>query len=366
MLRETYARIDLGKIAHNIRALKQAAGTDVMAVIKADAYGHGMRRVAETALREGVQWLAVATPEEALELKETAGERHILILSPVLDRAIEPLVAKGISLCVCDAEQLAHIAQTAERLGKQAKLHIKTDTGMGRVGIRTREEMAALLALFRERKSLILEGIFTHFASADEADKSFTYEQGRRFAEFCAMAEEAGFSPVRHAANSAAIIDLPELHFDLCRMGISLYGYPPSDDVDASALGLQPAMELWSYVSYRKTIHAGDTVSYGRLFRAERDTEIATVPIGYADGYRRSLTGKAWAYFNGKKAILAGRVCMDQIMFDVTGLDVKPGDRVLLMGRDMDADQMGRLVGTISYEILTGISPRVPRVYVEY
>ena len=365
MLRETYAVIDLKKIANNIRVLREAAGTDVMAVIKADAYGHGMKKIAETAVREGVSWMAVATPEEALELRETAKKAHILVLSPVLDKAIEPLLKRDISLCVCEEEQIRLISSVANGLGKEAHLHIKADTGMGRVGVRPGEEMAALLHLFQTCPSLKLEGIFPHFATADEADKTFTYEQGMRFSKFCAMGREAGFRPICHAANSAAIIDIPKLHFDLCRMGISLYGYPPSEWVDVSGTGLEPAMELWSYVSYLKTIHRGDTVSYGRLYCAEKDAEIATVPIGYADGYRRGLTGKAWAYIGGKKAMLAGRVCMDQIMFDVTGLDVKKGDRVLLMGRDIDAHIMGKLSDTISYEVLTGISRRVPRIYTE-
>lgn len=364
MYRETYALVDLGKIAQNIRTLKRAAHGDVMAVVKADAYGHGARQVAETSIREGVKWLAVATPEEALTLRDTVKEEHILILSPVMDKAIDPLLKKGVSICVCEKGQLAYIGQRAEALNADAHIHIKTDTGMGRVGIRTEAEMRGLLHEAKKWGRIHVEGIFTHFATADEADKAFTYEQGKRFSAFCRMAEEAGFQPKRHAANSAAILELPELHFDLCRMGISLYGYAPSEWVKKP--GLAPAMELWSYVSQKKTIHPGDTVSYGRLFRAETDAEIATVPIGYADGYRRGLTGKAWAYVNGKKAKVAGRVCMDQIMLDVTGLHVKQGDKVLLMGADIDAEEMGRMLGTISYEVLTGISPRVPRIYREY
>ena len=235
---------------------------------------------------------------------------------------------------------------------------------MGRVGLVTDDEFRKLIDVLKASPNIQAEGIFTHFATADEADKTFTKKQLNRFLQVCGMFEKAGFHPLRHAANSAAIIDVKEACIDLCRMGISLYGYMPSDTMLNYNVDLRPVMSLKSYVSFVKTIHKGDSVSYGRTYIAGGDRRIATIPIGYADGYRRELSGKGRVYIDGVGVPVAGRVCMDQIMVDVTGLEVSVGDEAVLMDERFSADDMARIAGTISYEILTGITKRVPRVYV--
>jgi len=362
MLRETYAEINLANIKSNIRLLAAAAGTDVMAVVKADAYGHGMVEVSRAAWEEGVRAFAVATPDEAVELRKALPDAMILVLSPVWTGALAPLIESDISVCACDAEGLREIAAMANALGKKARVHVKTDTGMGRVGLRTEAELSDVLQTFKAEDKLIFEGIFTHFATADEADLTFAKSQLEKFKVFCGMAEKEGFAPLRHASNSAAILVLGDAHFDICRMGISMYGYPPSGDVAAE--GLKPAMRLVSHVSYIKTIPVGVSVSYGRQFISERETVVATVPIGYADGYNRRLSGRAKGFAKGKILAQIGRVCMDQIMFDATDCGIERGDEIVLMWDGFDADDMAAIAGTISYEILTSVTKRVPRKYV--
>ena len=369
MLRRTYALVDLEKIADNIRELKRCAGTGVMAVVKADAYGHGMVPVAKKALQCGVTSFAVATPDEAVGLRKAVPEGMILVLSPVEREAYPALIAGEISLCAFEAWHLKEIARAAAAAGKRARVHLKLDTGMGRVGLRTDGEMAEVLEVLRKYpETLDFEGLFTHFATADAADLSFARIQLSRFCHWREMVLAAGFSPVCHASNSAATMALGAAHFDLCRMGISMYGYMPSGEMEPGLAKLSPALSLWSYVSHVKTIAPGETVSYGRTFTAGRETRIATVPIGYADGYRRALSGQGEAVLAGKKVRVAGRVCMDQIMLDVTGLEVKPGNPVLLLGEQnglsVTADDWAEKCGTISYEILTGLTARIPRVYV--
>lgn len=367
MLRRTCAVVNLGKIAHNIRELKRAAGTDVMAVVKADAYGHGMEAVAKTAAKNGVHWMAVATPEEALALRRVLPDAGILILSPVEEEAYLPLIQQEISLCAFLPEQVKQIGRTARTANKTAKVHLKLDTGMGRVGLRTMEELDGVLDAFFQTPQVRMEGLFTHFATADEADKTFAMQQLAAFGAFRAKVLEAGFAPVCHASNSAATIEMPQAHFDLCRLGISMYGYLPSGQVLPGEVALRPALSLVSYISHIKTIHAGDTVSYGRIYTAPGDRRIATVPIGYADGYRRALSGKARAIVNGALTQQVGRVCMDQIMLDVTEVQADVGDTVTLLGEQgkvrVTADDLAEQCGTISYEILTGLSARVPRIY---
>lgn len=366
MLRKTYAEINLSNISHNISELKRAAGTNVMAVVKADAYGHGMFAVAQRSLQEGVNWFAVATPDEAIALREIGGVK-ILLLSPALPCTYETLVDAQISICVTRPEEVGALAECAAKLGKNALTHLKLDTGMGRVGLRTVQELDAIIGAFRAHPNVIMEGLFTHFAAADEADPAYTNKQSEKFSFFSEKIKSAGFSPLLHTSNSAATIRFPELHLDLCRMGISMYGYFPSHEVDWKGVSLKPAMSLISYVSHLKYIEPGESVSYGCKFTAEKRTKIATVPIGYADGYKRALSCQASALVNGKLAKLVGRVCMDQIMLDTTDIPVSVGDEVVLMGTRGDtsitADDLATLALTISYEILTSITARIPRVY---
>lgn len=365
MLRKTYAKIDLQAIGDNIEELKRLANTQVMAVVKADAYGHGMVEVAKEAVYHGVKYFAVATADEACELRKNIEECEILILSSVEEDSYELLISSGITLTVYTPKDIYAINEAALKLGTYALINIKIDTGMGRIGLRTDDELAQVLDAVSSCKNVRLTGIFTHFATADEADAAFTKRQFERFIEIKEKFYKKGFKPLCHAANSAAIIAHENTHLDICRMGISMYGYPPSYEVDMTNCKLRPAMSIYSHVTYVKRIKAGDTVSYGRIFTAKRDTDIATVAIGYADGYRRSLSNKAKAFINGEEVAQVGRVCMDQVMFDVTGKNVNIGDEVMLMGEGFTADDMAKIAGTISYEIICGISKRVPRVYVK-
>lgn len=365
MLRRTYATVDLNALSHNIKILKEQCKTDVMAVIKADAYGHGVAEVAERAVRDGVKWAAVATPDEAIELRNVTDRMGILILSPVENGVVLPLIENDISMALCSAEQAEFIGGLCESKKLEAKIHVKVDTGMGRVGLVTDDEVKGLISAMKKHPRIHVEGIFTHFATADEKDKTFTKKQLAKYIHFAKMLEDAGYKPLRHAANSAAIIDVKEACIDVCRMGISMYGYMPSHEMVSGDIGLKPVMSLKSYVSFIKTIHEGDSVSYGRTYVAKGDRRIATIPIGYADGYRRELSNKGRVYIGDKWAPVVGRVCMDQIMADVTGLDVKVGDDVVLMDERFSADDIADICGTISYEILTGITKRVPRIYGE-
>lgn len=365
MLRDTFVEVDLGRLAHNIDVLRAHAQSDVMAVVKANAYGHGMLAVSKQARECGVRWFAVATADEAGLLRHGCQEARILILGPVQPKEFSAMVDAEIALCIFTPAQLFALEQAAAHAGRTAHAHVKTDTGMGRVGLRTPEEMDELLRAAACCPHVRLEGLFTHFATADEADKTFARGQLARFNAFAAQMRAAGFSPLCHAANSAAILSLPEARLDLARMGISMYGYPPSGEVGAE-MPLLPVMSFYSHISHIKTIHAGESVSYGRTFTAEGPRRIATVAVGYADGYRRAWSNKAHAMVGGVCVPQVGRVCMDQIMLDVTDAPAAEGDRVLLMGDapGMTADDLAALADTISYEILTGISARVERIYV--
>ncbi len=373
MLRKTFAVVDLSKIAHNIRVLQKNMGESVlpMAVVKANAYGHGMKQVAQVAQNCGVCWFAVATADEAVCLRENC-DAHILVLSPADEESNFELVKRGISVTAFTPQHLHSLSAIAKELNTQAKIHVKLDTGLGRIGLRTQEELQDVLRCFDESpEQLKLEGLFTHFAVADQIEKSFTVLQLNRYLAFRNTVFEHGYHPICHASNSAAILDMPDAHLDLCRMGISMYGYPPSGELTPFAEELQPALSLKSTVIHVKKIEPGDSVSYGRIFIADQPREIATVVIGYADGYPRALSNKGKAVVRGHRADLAGRVCMDQAMFDVTGLGVQVGDEITLIGQEgaesIWAQEVAQLCenGMISYEILTGISARVPRVYIE-
>ena len=364
LLRSTYARIDLGALGENIETLKRLAGTPVMAVVKADAYGHGMKQAAGEAIKHGVHYFAVATPDEAMEFKAYYPEEEVLILSSAQPQAFEALIGAGVIMTAYTPEDIFSLQRCAEKVGKPARVHIKIDTGMGRIGLRGDDEADAVTDALKSCKDVRMEGMFTHFATADEADRAFTEKQFARFMEMKERFTAAGFKPICHAANSAAIIAHGNTHLDMCRMGISMYGYPPSGEVDMSDCPLKPVMSIVSYITHIKRIDAGDSVSYGRKHIAKEGESIATVAIGYADGYRRSLSNKARAFVNGREVRQVGRVCMDQIMLDVTGIEAREGDEVLLMGAGFDADDMAEICDTISYEILCGISKRVPRVYI--
>ena len=368
MFRYNLCEIDLEAIRNNVRVMRAhtAGGAKLLAVVKADAYGHGSVPVARAALEAGADMLAVAIPEEGRTLREAGIEAPILVLGGIAEEAADAVVRYDLTQAVFDEARILALKAAAQRAGKTAKVHLKLDTGMGRIGVRTEDEVRRLVTLIDSLPGLCLTGCFTHMATADEEDKSGTLAQIARFEELTKAIREVHPAPiVRHAANTASIFCYPQAHYDMVRGGIALYGYPPVPGV----MGLMPAMRWVSHGVYVKTIAPGDRVSYGGLFSAERPTVVMTVPVGYADGYRRGLTGKGCVLVRGRRAPILGRVCMDQIMVDVTDIPgACVGDEVVLLGRQGDeeisAEEMAAWLGTISYEVICSPSMRVPRVYV--
>ena len=361
-----YAKIDLSAIRANVDAMKAAAGdTAIYAVIKANGYGHGAVTVAK-ALTGHTEGFCVATAEEALELRAAGIEEPVLILGYVFPECNEQLILHDIMLTVFDYESAVHLSSAATKLGKKAKIHIKLDTGMSRLGFMPNSESIAEVCRIAALSGIVIEGMFSHFACADERDKNSAMAQLATFNKFADALQAKGVNiPTLHLSNSAAIIDLPEARFNMVRCGISTYGLYPSDEVDRSAVPLTPAMSIYSHIASLKTVAAGTPVSYGSTFVTQRETRIATVPVGYADGYPRSLSNKGYMLVRGKKAPVLGRVCMDQLMIDVTDIeDVSRGDKVVVMGEGVDADTLSRLSGRLHYELICDINPRVPRVYV--
>ena len=365
-LRHLQREIDLEAFAANVRLVKSLlpARTMLMAVVKADAYGHGAVPCARTALDAGASWLAVATVEEALELREHHIEAPVLVLGAAVGGdAADAAVAHDITLAVCTADMVHTLTEAAARLGRRARVHLKTDTGMSRIGVRTEEERDAVVDAVSASGGLVeLTGVFTHFADADGDDLGFAREQLERFRR---LSDPLPKHVLRHCANSAAIeCMMPEAAFEMARAGISLYGYSPT----GTCKGLKMCMRWTAEITYVKTVHAGDTVSYGRTFRADHDMKVATVSCGYGDGYHRLSGGEAWVLVHGCRCRVLGRICMDQMMVDVSGAPrTEIGDTAVLMGTDgsecIDADMMAGWAHTIPYEILLAATNRVPRVY---
>lgn len=365
-----YAEINLKNIKKNAQSVKKLTGKSVklMAVIKADGYGHGAVECADT-IKDIADAFAVATIEEALSLRNHGIKNEILVLGYVFPGRYSEAIENDISLTVFDYDSALEISETAEKIGKEAILHIAVDTGMGRVGFFPDEQGAETVLKISELPMLVIEGLFSHFATSDEKDKTYSKEQTEKFLEFYELLLQKGVKiPIRHINNSAGIMELPDSAFDMVRMGIVLYGLYPSENVDKEKLSLLPAMTLKSSVVYVKTVKKGTSVSYGRHFTASKDTRVATVSVGYADGYPRLLSGRGRVLINGKFASVIGNVCMDQMMVDITEIDdVKVGSEVVLMGESgenrITADEIADLAGTINYEIVCGITGRVPRIY---
>lgn len=365
--RAAWVEIDLKNIRHNVREIKTrvSGGAKLCAVVKANAYGHGAVEVAKAALAEGADYLAVAILAEALELRAAGITAPVLILgfTPV-DQA-ETVVENDITQAVFTPAMARALSAAAVRRGRDAKVHLKLDTGMGRIGVNA-DNAAAFAKAVAALPGIVVEGLFSHFSTADSVDKSYCLEQIERFKRASALIEQAGIAvPLKHIANSAAILELPDTHFSMVRAGIILYGLWPSDEVRRGA-DLRPAMRLKARIAYLKEVASGSSVSYGRLFRAARRSVIATLPLGYADGYTRLLTGKAQVWLRGRMAPVAGKICMDQCMIDVTDVPgASEGDEVILFGNDaLPADELARWLGTINYEVVCAPRARLPRVYV--
>lgn len=368
-IRPTKVIVDLKVLANNIRTLNDrlAASTLFMAVVKADAYGHGIVPAAKTAIAECADWLGVALVEEGIKLRESGIQAPILVFGEVAPNGASLVVQNNIAAMVCSIESLHALNQAAEISGRQAVIHIKVDTGMGRIGLNP-NNVLPFFEKVASFKNVRIEGLFSHFASADEKDKRFSYYQLDRFHNIIASLNARGIKiPLKHIAGSAATIDLPESHFDMARLGISLYGIYPSTEVDHS-ISLKPAMTLKTEITFLKDVPKGVPISYGRTFVTRRRSRIATLPIGYADGYPRLLSNQGEVLVFGKRVPLIGRVCMDMTMIDVTDIpQAQIGSEVVLFGRQNGAeifvDEIAQKIGTISHEIICGITRRVPRQY---
>lgn len=366
------AEIDLDAIGHNIREIKKRIEpkTRLLAIVKADGYGHGAIDVAQVCLYNGADELAVATFDEGVALRKNNIFVPILILGGTVENRLEDVVLNDLTQTVFSYELAKQLSDTAVKLGKTAQAHISIDTGMSRIGFLPCEESLDEIDRLFELPNLRITGVFTHFATADESNKEFTQTQFERFKYMTDNIEARGHKGlIRHCANSAAIIDLPEMQMDMVRAGIIIYGMLPSDEVGKD-IDLKPAMSIKTHVSYVKELPAGIGVGYGRKYYTDKLTKIATVPVGYADGYSRSLSNKARMIVNGQYANVIGNVCMDQLMLDVTDIaDVNMGDEVIVMGscgdKAITAEEIGTMMGTINYEVVCGIGKRVPRVYIK-
>jgi alanine racemase len=368
--RPTRVEVDLDAIASNVALACRIAGpgTEVMAVVKADAYGHGAVPVARVALRAGASWLGVANPEEAVPLRAVGLTSRILVLGPIAPEQADLVAAHALEQCVSDPTQAEALDRAARTHGRILSLHLKVDTGMGRVGLPPKEVYVAAEKI-RALPSVRLRGLMTHFAEAEAEEPAFAQEQLRRFAEAIAALRGAGIDhPIRHAANSAALLFLPEARLDLVRPGIMLYGCHPRGGQDASLAGLRPALRFRTAISHLAAVPRGASVSYGRTFVAPRDLMVATLPVGYADGWGRLLSNRGQVLIRGRRVPVIGRICMDMTMVDVTDLpEVRLGDEAVLIGRqggeEITADEVAEAQGTISYEVLCRIGPRVPRLH---
>ncbi|MGI6452182.1 MAG: alanine racemase [Syntrophomonadaceae bacterium] len=368
--RPTWAEIDLEAIKHNIRSIRLAApAAKMMAIVKANAYGHGMVKIAQTCQGEDVDFFGVASLQEALDLQAAGIKAPILVLGYIPEEYAEEVVQNNIRVTICNFDFARALSQAARKLSKRALLHIKVDTGMGRLGFFPDAASLSGIDKIASLPGIYMEGIFTHFAEADLQDKAYTLEQLNLFNGFVGRLKEKGIDfPIKHCANSAAIMDINNTHLNMVRAGIIIYGLYPSHEVRKENLNLIPAMKLKSRISFLKSFKAGMTIGYGRTFCCREETLVATIPIGYADGYNRLLSNRAWAVVKGQRVPLIGAVCMDQCMFDVTKVKgVKEGDEIILFGRPEDgvtADDLAEMQGTINYEIVCSVSARVPRKYI--
>ncbi|WP_434309091.1 alanine racemase [Hominifimenecus sp. rT4P-3] len=364
------ARIDLEKISGNLKRIREhlPEAAKVCAVVKADGYGHGA--VAVASFLEGkADFFAVATVKEALDLREAGVRSPILILGYAWPEDYEELIQNEIRFTVFKESDAEALATLGRRLGKPALIHIKVDTGMHRIGFPLTDEAIEIVRRIRTLAGVEVEGIFTHFARADEADKAYTREQLAAFQEFIRRVE-AGTTPIpiHHCANSAASMELPEAAMDMVRVGIAMYGLYPSKEVGRD-IYLEPALEMKSQVVYVKDVEAGEGISYNHIRRLVEKRRVATIPVGYGDGYPRLLSDKGYVLIRGKRAPILGRICMDQFMVDVTEIPgVSEGDEVTLVGKDGNAiilvEELSDLCGRFNYEFVCGLERRIPRIYV--
>ncbi len=369
LIRPVWVEIDLQAIKTNIRKIKELIGSEVqiMSVIKAEAYGHGAVKVAQIALEEGINWFGVATPEEGIALRRAGINANILVLGPLLPNQVAAFCEYNLIGTITMLESARALSLEACHRNVEMKIHIKIDTGMGRIGFYPGEavEQIKKIAAFTNIK---VDGLYSHFATADHSDLSYARKQLTVFNKLLFNLKEQGIKiPHIHLANSAGIINLPDSYFKLVRAGIILYGLYPSSEVEKNRLSLKPAFALKTEVVQVKRVPAGTGISYGQLYHTPKETMIATLPIGYADGLNRLLSGKTRVLIGGEFYPIVGMICMDQCMVDVGDAPVQVGDEVVLIGKqgakEITVDEIASLLGTINYEVVCMISHRVPRIY---
>ncbi|MGI6010923.1 MAG: alanine racemase [Ruminococcus sp.] len=375
LYRRIHARIDLDAVEKNFIQMKNniKKDTKMIAVVKADGYGHGAVPIAKMAEEFDYIWgFAVATVGEAMQLRQNKIRKPILILGFAFPEDYETIVRNEIRPAVFKVSMAKELSQAAVKAGKDIKIHLAVDTGMNRIGFADTQESVEKIGEIARLPRVEVEGMFTHFARADEISLDPAKKQLDRYLRFDDMLKKAGINvPFRHCSNSAAIMQFPEANLDLVRAGISIYGLYPSDEVKKEPVHLTPVMSLKSSISFIKTLDKGEAVSYGGTYITERPTVVATIPVGYADGYARSLSNKGYVLIRGKKAPILGRVCMDQFMVDVTEIEgVQEFDEVTLLGRDGDEkitmEMLGDLSGRFNYEFACCIDKRVPRIFVRH
>lgn len=366
-----YASVNLDAIYDNMKNIKENTkdGTGMIAVIKTDGYGHGAVPIAKT-VDELVWGYAVATSDEGVNLRTNGVTKPVIILGYTHESQYEKIVENDLRPAIFTFEDAKKLSDVACSESKKAKIHIKIDTGMSRIGFHPDKDSVKVISDISRLPGIEIEGIFTHFYASDETDKTSAYEQYKIFNNIISELEKQGVNiPIKHCSNSAAIIDMPDVNMDCVRVGIALYGMYPSDEVDKTKVKLTPAMELKSHIICLKEVEKGVGISYGATYVTSEKTKVATVSVGYGDGYRRSLSNKGYVLIRGHKAPILGRVCMDQFMVDVTHIkDVQRGDVVTLLGKDGDmeitAEELAGMAGeTFNYEIVCDIGKRIPRVF---
>ena len=371
-MRPTYAEINLRAIRSNVQEVRSEVGPrpKILVAVKANAYGHGLEKVAQAVLQAGASVLGVAFLEEGIELRRLGIGAPILILGSELPERAEEIVRWGLTATVCTHELAVALSTAAIGQHRKVQVHLKVDTGMGRIGLKT-GEIQNFLEETSELDGLALEGIYTHFPVADASCERYTLGQIRRFTEVVRQLRARGIRiPIAHTANSAAIIRYPDAHMDMVRPGVMIYGLEPFRGA-GYLIQLKPALTLKSHVCFLKTVRAKTAIGYGRTFIAKKQSRIATIPVGYGDGYRRSLSNRGQVLIRGKRARIVGNICMDQMMVDVTQIEgVRVGDEVILIGEQgaerISAEEIARLCSTINYEVVCALAQRVPRVYVDH
>lgn len=372
IMRPVWAEINLDAIAYNMKNIKKLVqNKDIIAVVKADCYGHGALDVVPTLLENGASRLAVAVLTEAIELRKHDISAPIMILGYTPEYLFEELITYDIEQTVYDLDYAKKLSDLALKFNKKAKIHLAIDTGMGRIGFLPNEKSINSIKEIFSLKGLDIVGTFTHFSTSDEVNKEYANEQFNKFSSFTDKLLSMGLDiGIKHISNSGAIIDMPKTYLDSVRAGIILYGCYPSDEIKKESLNLKPALTLKANVTRVQEFEEKSSISYGRTFKTERKSLIATLPIGYADGYSRLLVPGAKVIINGKFAPVIGRICMDQCMIDVTDIDnVNIGDEVIILGEYKDlkitAEDLANFMGTINYEILCMLKYRIPRVYIK-